>query len=165
MDSTNTDVRIEAVSKGPELETIRGLIQEYLAYLNADLSFQDIETELEKLPGKYAAPYGALFLASVPGERGVPKPAGCVALRKLDDGVCEMKRLYVQPECRGCGVGKALADRIIQEARDLGYKKMRLDTLERLEEAVSMYRALGFKTIQSYCENPLPGAMFWEKEL
>ncbi|MFA6508132.1 MAG: helix-turn-helix domain-containing GNAT family N-acetyltransferase [Treponemataceae bacterium] len=156
---------IESVTEGPAVATVGVLIREYVAFLGVDLSFQALENELASLPGKYAPPTGALFLASVPRSRGGGEPAGCVALRKLEKGVCEMKRLFVRPEYRGFGVGKALAARIVLSARELGYERMRLDTLERLGEAVALYRSMGFHPIDPYCDNPLEGAVFLEKEL
>jgi putative acetyltransferase len=145
-----------------EIATARVLMQEYAEFLGADLSFQGFQEELAGLPGKYAPPDGALLLAWV--ENG-GEPAGCVALRKLGPAVCEMKRLFVRPEYRRLGIGRALAARIIDEARDRGYSVMRLDTLDTLESAVALYRDLGFVQIPPYCRNPLPGAMFWEKDL
>lgn len=158
-------VSISPIRDGPGLEAVRALIREYLDFLGVDLSFQDIEAELADLPGKYAPPSGTLFLASVPRPRGGQEPAGCVGLRDLGEGVCEMKRLFVRPGYRGFGVGRLLAERLLAEARALGYRAMRLDTLDRLGEAVALYRTLGFRTIPPYCKNPLPGALFWEKEL
>ncbi len=162
---SNPRIEISPVRDGPGLETVRTLIREYLDFLDADLSFQDIEAELRDLPGKYAPPGGILLLASIPSERDGTEPAGCGAFRDLGGGICEMKRLFVRPEYRGYGVGRALAERLLSEARDRGYRAMRLDTLDRLGEAVALYRALGFRTIPPYCENPLPGALFWEREL
>jgi GNAT superfamily N-acetyltransferase len=163
--SGNRGPQIESVVGGPAIAAIRDLMREYAAFLDADLSFQGFDEELAALPGKYAPPRGALLLASMPRTGGDPEPAGCVALRPLGENACEMKRLFVRPEFRGCGVGKALAARIIEAGRELGYRKMRLDTLDRLGEAVSLYRALGFRTIDPYYDNPLPGALFWELEL
>ena len=157
-------VSISPVRSGPGLEIVRTLIREYLAFLDADLSFQAVDAELRDLPGKYAPPSGILLLASLPRGSG-EEPAGCGALRDLGDGICEMKRLFVRPEYRGYGIGRLLAERLLAEGRALGYRAMRLDTLDRLGEAVALYRALGFRPIPPYCENPLPGAMFWEREL
>ncbi|HEY9593733.1 MAG TPA: helix-turn-helix domain-containing GNAT family N-acetyltransferase [Spirochaetia bacterium] len=148
-----------------QIATARVLIREYVEFLGADLSFQGIEAELDGLPGKYAPPTGALLIASVPTAAGGSEPAGCVALRKLDEGICEMKRLFVRPEYRNLGLGRALAERVIDEAKRLGYATMRLDTLERLHGAVRLYTALDFRRCAPYCANPLPGAMFWEKDL
>ena len=148
-----------------DIPEIRSLMREYAGFLGADLSFQDFERELEGLPGKYAPPAGALLIARAAGKSGVPVAAGCAALRKIGPGVCEMKRLFVRPAFRGWGLGRQLAARIVQEARRIGYATMRLDTLERLESAVGLYRSMGFVQIPPYCKNPLPGAMFWEKDL
>ncbi len=156
---------IEPVRSASEIATVSTLMREYAAFLGADLSFQGFENELAGLPGKYASPTGALLLATVPMAAGGAEPAGCVALRKLEPGVCEMKRLFVRPEYRGLGLGRALAKQIIGAAVGLGYRTMRLDTLERLEGAVRLYRSLGFSQREPYCANPLPGAMFWEKDL
>jgi len=164
---TGADSRIviSPVRDGPGLAAVRTLIREYLDFLGVDLSFQDIETELAGLPGKYAPPSGTLLLASVTRSPGSGEAAGCGALRDLGDGICEMKRLFVRPAYRGYGIGRLLAERLLAEGRALGYRAMRLDTLDRLGEAVALYRTLGFRTIPPYCENPLPGAMFWEKVL
>jgi putative acetyltransferase len=143
-----------------QIEEVRKLFREYERFLNVDLCFQKFEEELAGLPGKYAPPEGALFIA-VDGK----KTAGCVALRKLEDGICEMKRLFVRPQFRGQGVGRLLAKRIIDEAVALGYKVMRLDTLDRLTEAMSLYESLSFKRIDAYYDNPLPGVVYWELEL
>lgn len=161
---------IEAVERGPAVDSARVLMREYVEFLGEDLGFQDIEGELVGLPGKYAPPEGALFLARIGSARRnrewpAGEPAGCVALRRLGDGACEMKRLFVRPEYRGYGIGRALAERTIMTARDLGYDVMRLDTLERLEEAILLYRSLGFAPTSPYYSNPLPGATYWEKRL
>ena len=158
-------VILKAVTGGPDLETVRTLIREYLDFLGVDLSFQGIEAELACLPGKYGPPGGILLLASVSEPKGGAwEAAGCAGLRELEQDSCEMKRLFVRPDFRGRGIGRLLAERTILEARGLGYRSMRLDTLDRLGEAVALYRSLGFRTIPPYCENPLPGAMFWEKK-
>lgn len=157
--------RIEAAESGFDVATARVLMKEYAEFLGEDLSFQGFDEELAGLPGKYAPPSGALLLARVPTGTGGTEPAGCVALRKLSAGVCEMKRLFVRPEYRGLGIGRLLAERIIDEARSVGYRTMRLDTLERLSSAVTLYRRMGFVRISPYTRNPLPGVMFWEKDL
>jgi putative acetyltransferase len=135
----------------------RNLFMEYADYLGVDLCFQGFQQELDELPGAYAPPDGRLLLA-VEDDQSV----GCVTIRKLGEGICEMKRLYVQPEHRGKGLGRRLAEAIIQEARAIGYRKMRLDSLTSLKEAAGLYRSLGFTEIPPYRYNPLPDAVFME---
>jgi putative acetyltransferase len=147
-----------AVARGEDVERIRRLFVEYARDLPFDLSFQNFEDELAGLPGRYAPPGGRMLLAKS-GEVFV----GCVALRQIGDGVCEMKRLFVQPALRGRGIGKALANAIIEEARRIGYKRMRLDTV--LEPAKCLYRSLGFREIPPYQPVPIAGVVFMELEL
>jgi epoxyqueuosine reductase len=141
-----------------DLPTVRDLFREYEASLPFDLSFQDFEQELMDLPGRYAPPGGRLLLA-----RNGGACVGCVALRQMGEETCEMKRLFVQPEHRGRGIGKALARAILEEARRIGYKRIRLDTV--LEPAKSLYRSLGFREIPPYQHVPLAGVVFMELEL
>jgi putative acetyltransferase len=139
----------------------RELFLEYARSLGFDLCFQNFDRELAGLPGDYAPPEGRLLLAEREGQL-----AGCVALHKLDSGMCEMKRLYLRPEFRGRGLGRLLGERIIAEARRIGYRRMRLDTVEPvMKDAVAMYRRLGFKEIAPYCKNPIAGALYMELEL
>jgi GNAT superfamily N-acetyltransferase len=148
-------------AESPEqLDEVRGLFREYEGFLRVKLCFQSFEAELAGLPGDYAAPAGALFLA-MDGGRG----AGCVALRKLGEGIGEMKRLFVRPEYRGQGLGRALARRVMEEAVAAGYGRMRLDTLARLKEAMRLYESLGFKQISPYRANPLEDVVYWELPL
>ena len=141
-----------------DVKQARGLFREYEAWLGLDLCFQNFEKELAELPGAYAPPTGRLLLAFENDQL-----VGCVALRKLSDGVCEMKRLFLRPQFHGQGRGRELAERIIEEARDAGYQRMRLDTLpEQMEKAIALYRSLSFKEIEPYYENPVAGAMFME---
>jgi GNAT superfamily N-acetyltransferase len=140
-----------------QIDEVRRLLREYEASLPVSLCFQDFEKELAELPGDYAPPRGTLLLGSFKGH-----VAGCVALRGLDDETCEMKRLYLRPGFRGKGAGRALATAIMGEARKLGYKKMRLDTLATMREARTLYDSVGFKRIEAYCHNPTLGAVFME---
>ncbi len=143
-----------------ELKEVRQLFLEYQQFLGVDLCFQGFKEELAGLPGKYAPPKGALLLAVEE-----PEIAGCVALRELDEAVCEMKRLFVRPPFRGRGVGRLLAQAIIEEARKLDYLLMRLDTLDSLKAALGLYESLGFKKTEPYYDNPLPGVVYWEMRL
>lgn len=147
---------IEAHS--PEhIEIVRNLFREYADSLGFDLCFQNFEQELAELPGDYAPPEGRLYLALE-----WSRPAGCVALRKLADDTCEMKRFYVRPLFRGRGVGKKLATALIGEARQMGYKRMLLDTVPSMQRAIVLYRALGFRPVAPYRDNPIEGATFME---
>lgn len=143
-----------------ELPVIKELFQEYAESLSFDLDFQDFREELETLPGKYGAPKGYILVAEENGET-----VGCVAVRPLSSEICEMKRLYVKPAHRGRRLGRDLAVAIIEEAKRLGYRAMRLDTDVSMKEASTLYRALGFQPIEAYCYNPLPGAMYFELKL
>jgi putative acetyltransferase len=143
-----------------DIACARELFQQYAASLGYSLCFQDFEKELAGLPGDYAPPGGRLLLAFCARRAG-----GCAALRPLEDGFCEMKRLYVRPEFRGQGLGHELTRAIIAAARQLGYRAMRLDTLSSMQDAISLYRSLGFKDIPPYCHNPLPGAVYMELPL
>jgi len=150
----------EAVSHS-DFELARELFIEYSQSLGFSLCFQNFDLELAGLPGKYAPPKGRLLLATC--DRQI---AGCVALRPLEEGVCEMKRLYLRPQFRGKGLGRVLAERIIQEAVGIGYRLMRLDTVEpMMKDAVALYRRLGFIEIAPYCDNPTEGTLYMEKQL
>jgi putative acetyltransferase len=140
--------------------TVRELFLEYAAWLTVDLCFQDFEAELATLPGKYAPPTGTILLAQVHGA-----VAGCVAMRRLSASVGEIKRLWVRPSFRNCGIGKLLMDAIIERARDAGYARLRLDTLPQMKTALVLYRALDFYEVPAYYNNPVPGAIFLEKVL
>src|SRR6185312_16301659 len=141
-----------------QIGAIRELFLEYANSLNFSLCFQSFENELSELPGDYAPPGGRLLLATRESQ-----PAGCVALHKLDEEVCEMKRLYVRPQFRGKGLGRVLSERVVADAREIGYKRLRLDTVEPvMRDAVALYRKLGFREIAPYRENPIAGALYME---
>jgi ribosomal protein S18 acetylase RimI-like enzyme len=138
----------------------RALFLEYAESLGFDLGFQDFEAELRGLPGDYAPPGGVLLLARVAKEA-----VGCVGLRPLAPETCEMKRLYVRPEARAGGAGRALAEAVIEVGRELGYRRMRLDTVPTMTAARALYRSLGFREIEPYRFNPIPGTSFMELDL
>lgn len=137
------------------MDEIRQLFTEYQQSLGFELDFQNFQQELDTLPGAYAPPRGRILF----------EPGGCVALRPLDEQTCEMKRLYVRPEKRRSGLGRRLAQQIIEEARQIGYQRMVLDTLSSMESAIALYRSLGFRETQAYCYNPFPNAVYMELKL
>ena len=144
------------IADADDVELVRTLFREYAGSLGVDLSFQGFDEELAALPGGY----DAVLVARLGGE-----PAGCVGVRPLEAGVCEMKRLYVRPSARGSGLGRALAEAAVARARGLGYERMRLDTLPSMGAAQELYRTLGFIEIAPYRHNPIAGSSFLELEL
>lgn len=154
-------MRIFQANSQEDIDNARALFEEYASDLSISPCFQNFDQELKNLPGDYAPPDGHLLLAT--DDSGL---AGCIALRKLGADVCEMKRLFVRPTHRGTGLGRTLVESLIDEARRLGYKKMRLDTLPgRMDKAIALYRSIGFVEIEPYYENPVPDAKFMELEL
>jgi putative acetyltransferase len=147
---------IQAVTK-QHIKAIKDLFLEYAKSLDFELCFQGFDKELDELPGKYSPPEGRLLLAEYKHMY-----AGCIALRKIGEGICEMKRLYVKPEFRGLHLGRKLADKLIEEAESIGYKKMRLDTVPAMQTAQKLYTSIGFYEIKPYRHNPVPGAVFME---
>ncbi len=142
-----------------DMEIVRTLFREYAEWLQVDFCLQDFDTELAGLPGKYAAPGGGLWLARVDG-----KVAGTIAFRPLEDGVCEMKRLWVRDEFRGLGLGRRLAETCVAVARDAGYKAMCLDTLGHMTAARALYESLGFGEIPATYENPVDDVRYMRCE-
>lgn len=143
------------------IQQARTLFEEYAASLGFSLCFQNFDQELKNLPGDYASPEGRLLLAVENDQL-----AGCIALRKLSDGACEMKRLFVRPMHRATGLGRTLVASLIDEARKLGYTHMRLDTIPgKMDKAIVLYQSIGFVEIEPYCQNPVEGAKFMELKL
>jgi putative acetyltransferase len=154
-------VAVREASTGTDFAQVRELFLEYARSLGFSLCFQDFDQEVARLPGKYAPPEGRLLLAEVQAQT-----AGCIGLRPLEPGICEMKRLYVRPEFRGKRIGLVLAQRVIIDARAIGYTRMRLDTVpSTMADAVMLYKRLGFAEIAPYCENPIAGALYLELKL
>jgi len=153
--------RICRATTSADLTDVRPLFRQYIEHLDFDLDFQDVEREIQSLPGPYARPKGIILLARLNSTA-----VGVVATKPLDEpGVCEMKRLYVCPEVRGQGIGRALGEAILDEARERGYDTMRLDTVASMKPARSLYRSLGFTERGPYYHNPLDGVVFMERSL
>jgi len=164
MNAITPNIALRAPCTLEELDIARTLFQEYAQTLNVDLCFQGFAEELRNLPGDYAPPRGALLLATVDGDA-----AGCCALRALDavdyPNACEMKRLFVRPNYRGLGIGRLLAESILDQARQAGHTAILLDTLDEMESARALYEELGFEEIPPYYYNPIPGAHYLKADL
>lgn len=150
-------IRAESIA---DLAAARALIEDYQRWLGLDLCFQGFDAEMRAFPGVYAPPRGRVLL----GLHGA-EAVGVVCLKDLGEGACEMKRLFVLPGAWGLGLGRALAEAIVAEARSIGYARMRLDTLERLGAAIALYRSLGFSEIAPYNDNPDPTVRYFERAL
>ena len=154
---------ISSAESQQDLKDTIFLFEQYAKSLGIDLSFQDFETEMASMPGKYAPPNGCLLLAR---SENTGTAIGCVGLRQLGaNGICEMKRLYVDPKGRGLGVGKALAIAVVHEAKRLGYRCIHLDTLSSMASARALYKSLGFVEIDPYYDTPIEGTIFLELSL
>ncbi|MGP8068716.1 MAG: GNAT family N-acetyltransferase [Candidatus Bathyarchaeia archaeon] len=153
-------LRVKSATSMRELEQIRDLFIDYSNSLSFDLSFQNFQKELNELPGDYSPPRGRLLLGFHDSDA-----AGCVALRRISEEICEMKRLFVRPQCRGLGLGRALAMKVIEDACEMGYRRMRLDTVPTMQTAIALYASLGFEEIEPYRYNPIKGAKFMELHL
>jgi ribosomal protein S18 acetylase RimI-like enzyme len=153
-------IELVCATSDEEMETVRCLFREYAESLDFDLDFQDFEDELEGIPGAYGPPAGRLRMALLDGEA-----VGCIAIRRIDSDVCEMKRLYVRPDSRRRGIGRLLAETGVRDALELGYRAIRLDTVPSMIAATALYRAIGFTEIEPYRHNPIAGALFMELRL
>jgi GNAT superfamily N-acetyltransferase len=154
-------LRITQATTHHDIQQARQLFEEYAAGLGISLCFQNFDQELANLPGDYAPPAGRLLLA-----REFDQLVGCIALRPIGPTACEMKRLFIRPEYRSKGLGRVMVEAIIEEARQIGYTQMRLDTLPgRMDRAIELYRSIGFIEIAPYYENPVDSATFMELDL
>jgi putative acetyltransferase len=153
-------IKVVTIEDSELVVRAKELIQEYASSLGLALSFQDFEQEIVTFPAQYSQPHGRLLVAQYED-----KIVGCVGLRDLGHGICEMKRMYVQPSFRDKGLGRALAEAVINEARGIGYTHMRLDTIPSMETAIHLYMSLGFKDIDPYRLNPIEGARYLELKL
>jgi ribosomal protein S18 acetylase RimI-like enzyme len=153
-------LELSVASSGEDLKEVRRLFVEYAESLGFTLDFQNFERELSELPGEYAPPGGIILMARIDGEI-----TGCVALRRIDDETCEMKRLYVRPANRRKGIGRKLAEAAIERARAHAYRAIRLDTIDTMAGANALYKSLGFSEIEPYRYNPIEGASYLELRL
>ncbi|MBN4065719.1 GNAT family N-acetyltransferase [Candidatus Amoebophilus asiaticus] len=153
-------VKLHRAETIQQINEVRTLLKEYGQLRKLDKALGDFDKELRELPGEYASPDGCLLIANIEN-----KPVGCVAFRKINEKVCEMKRLYVKAEYKGKRVGKALVDQIITESKNTGYEFMRLDTHPWMVQAKEIYRQAGFKEIGTYHSNPTKGIKYFELEL
>lgn len=153
----SNNINIIKVNSKEQIKIIKSLFIEYSKELRFELDFQNFNNELEQLPGNYAEPEGVLLIAYYGNS-----VTGCVGLRQFEQDICEMKRLYVRQEFRGKGIGIKLSENVISEAKKIGYKKMRLDTISYMKEAIGIYKKIGFYEIEPYRHNPFSDAIFME---
>ncbi len=158
--NSSAALEIRYATAAGEIAKVRELFEEYERSLGFDLQFQNFRHELDQLPGAYAPPDGRLLLVT-----SGARPAGCAGIRKIGEGICELKRMYIRPEFRGQKLGRRLALLLIDEAKRIGYRTMRLDTIGTMVEAIGLYRSLGFREIPPYYNNPVPGAVYMELDL
>lgn len=158
--TTAPSIQISPARFPDDADDVRSILVEYAQSLGFELCFQGFQAELDCLPGRYAPPSGRLLIARSPSDL-----AGVIALRDLGSGSCEMKRLYIRPAHRGRGLGRLLCESLIAEARRIGYRSMKLDTVPQMHNAQRLYERLGFRDIPPYCENPVPDARFMELTL
>lgn len=158
--SSIPSVRIADAVTDDFVDEAKALVVEYAESLDYELCFQGFADEMSEFPGDYGPPSGFMLLALVD-----EAPGGCIGIRRVDDDTCEMKRLYVKKEHRGLKVGRSLAEAAMERARQIGYKKMRLDVIENMKAAVSLYRSLGFESTVAYHHNPIEGALYLELDL
>ena len=153
-------IQLRTARSADDIASAGELFHEYIESLSIDIEHQGWQEELANLPGPYKGPGGVILIASVNGS-----DVGCVALRRLEDGVCEMKRLYVRPDARGRGIGRLMVERIIQAGQAFGYETMKLDTSEDMGEARALYESFGFTECEKYNDDPLECTMFFERSL
>jgi putative acetyltransferase len=161
MPSTDRSFEVLEADSRPQLQTVRTLFREYADWLKVDFCFEGFEAELASLPGSYAPARGGALLLAMRADEA----AGCVALRALEPGICEMKRLWVRAPHRGSGLGTRLAQAAMERARKSGYRTLRLDTLARMDNALKLYAKLGFHKVPPYYDNPLADAIYMERAL
>jgi carbonic anhydrase len=157
--------RIFPADSEAKISQARNLFREYAATLGVGVCLGDYDRELATLPGRYAPPEGRLVLAIEQSGENTEEVIGCAALRKFEEGTCELKRLYVRPQFRGQGVARELVQDLIAQAKSIGYRRVVLDTLPSMREAHRLYEALGFHKIDAYQKDPIPGSLFFELPL
>jgi putative acetyltransferase len=160
MDIQNTRLEFFSPESAKDYEQVKEIFKEYQVYLNIDLCFQRFDNELATLNEIYKPPKGAIILAKLNDQI-----AGCIALKPIEDNNCEMKRLYVKPMYRGHNIGKKLVELIIEYAKNNKYTLMKLDTVDKLVEAIDIYQKMGFKKTEPYVYNPLSDVLYFEKDL